>query len=344
MKCCCLSDKKKQKKTSVDKKKDPRAAEHVVAGAEREDWREGSWKEDIQRIWEREIEKLPVHIDLPRLCKKVILIQNGEVIHDLMNNPNHSLNAPIPKLPSSSQSEDVNNMYNNPSNSEHHEPRDDQVLSPRTELNRQVTQTLLLLLKTMLNIFDNNNNTNEEGEEVNEDVNNVNNPTTKKRKMIGTSQGELESLLDELHNTHLRDCHDIPQGLEYILVTLRNTHTESILRCCHQKVIFPAYYLLKSHIHHILPFKDRRASWYIIIELNTSQNNTIVRHRKSQEDSQNTTAQFSFEWELELRFDLEVTELQNLRVTITNWEIHDESLSQQQRDLIANTLGSFSTD
>eukprot|EP01126_Amoeba_proteus_P039160 TRINITY_DN4114_c0_g1_i6.p1 TRINITY_DN4114_c0_g1~~TRINITY_DN4114_c0_g1_i6.p1 ORF type:complete len:118 (-),score=28.21 TRINITY_DN4114_c0_g1_i6:1046-1399(-) len=40
------------------------------------------WKDDIHNICARPISKLPVHIDLPRLCKKIVVTGAGEVHFD----------------------------------------------------------------------------------------------------------------------------------------------------------------------------------------------------------------------------------------------------------------------
>jgi len=43
---------------------------------------EKRWKDDIHEIWERPIAKLPAHTDVPRLCKKITLHHNENVVFD----------------------------------------------------------------------------------------------------------------------------------------------------------------------------------------------------------------------------------------------------------------------
>ena len=97
---------------------------------------------------------------------------------------------------------------------------------------------------------------------------------------------------DHLHDTH--------------------TRTNAVLRCCHQKLIFPPFYAVKKGgLHDLLPFKDLRGSWEINVHIESGGSDggpkrVLVKHSKHQSpiadvrppEAQTNEPEFDFQWEV----------------------------------------------
>mmetsp|Transcript_16608 Transcript_16608/g.27229 ORF Transcript_16608/g.27229 Transcript_16608/m.27229 type:complete len:286 (+) Transcript_16608:171-1028(+) len=97
---------------------------------------------------------------------------------------------------------------------------------------------------------------------------------------------------------------DASQQLSHYLTAIipKDSKIERVLKLCHQKMVFPAFYCIKAKIFDKLPFKDYRGSWDVkIVFLN---DNVLVQHSKIQV-SKDTPApgeeeEFKFRWCLNL--------------------------------------------
>jgi len=97
---------------------------------------------------------------------------------------------------------------------------------------------------------------------------------------------------------------DISQQLMNFLTEFysENSKIQSVLCLCHQKIVFPAFYSIKSHLFEDLPFRDARASWVVSVYIEPE--SCTVVHSKTQlakEQLGEQEPEFSFAWELVLR-------------------------------------------
>eukprot|EP01112_Ceratiomyxa_fruticulosa_P022515 TRINITY_DN826_c1_g1_i1.p1 TRINITY_DN826_c1_g1~~TRINITY_DN826_c1_g1_i1.p1 ORF type:complete len:313 (-),score=59.18 TRINITY_DN826_c1_g1_i1:419-1357(-) len=101
--------------------------------------------------------------------------------------------------------------------------------------------------------------------------------------------------------------------------------TMKILKVCHQKILLPGYYTLKSQIHPDLPFRDARGSWRIIITINPDEI-TVVHRKRQQSTSANTEGapDFEFEWVLTITFDKELNSMQDCSVRVCDITIRND--------------------
>jgi len=79
-----------------------------------------------------------------------------------------------------------------------------------------------------------------------------------------------------------------------------------VLKCIQQEMIFPCVSYLRKEIYETLPYQDVRGTWKIIVLIgNTS---LTVRHKKRERSrSLEDSDYFEFEWELDLKFNPELT-------------------------------------
>jgi hypothetical protein len=79
-----------------------------------------------------------------------------------------------------------------------------------------------------------------------------------------------------------------------------------VLKCIQQEMIFPCVTTLRKEIYETLPYQDVRGTWKIIVLIgNTS---LTVRHKKRERSrSVEDSEYFEFEWELDLKFNPELT-------------------------------------
>lgn len=97
---------------------------------------------------------------------------------------------------------------------------------------------------------------------------------------------------------------DASQQLSHYLTAVipKDSKIERVLKLCHQKMVFPAFYCIKTKIFDKLPFKDYRGTWDVkIVFLN---DNVLVQHSKIQVSKDMPAAgedeEFKFRWCLNL--------------------------------------------
>lgn len=115
------------------------------------------------------------------------------------------------------------------------------------------------------------------------------------------------------------------------VVTDQST-TGRVLRACHQKMIFSAFYYIKDRLQGRLPFKDKRGTW--LCSIHFGENYVDVRHRKTQvrhacriqldgalmaakmdkPQGYDAEGEFTFEWELQIRFGTDMNEISHIGV------------------------------
>jgi len=141
------------------------------------------------------------------------------------------------------------------------------------------------------------------------------NPSTK----VGIVHDILTTLTRELEETeeilavtnekfydfvHQDGSGDISQQLLNFLTEYysESSKIQSVLCLCHQKIVFPAFYSIKSHLFEDLPFRDARASWVVSVYIEPEA--CTVVHCKTQlakEQPGEQEPEFSFSWELVLQ-------------------------------------------
>eukprot|EP00008_Paramoeba_atlantica_P003289 CAMPEP_0201475628 /NCGR_PEP_ID=MMETSP0151_2-20130828/1012_1 /ASSEMBLY_ACC=CAM_ASM_000257 /TAXON_ID=200890 /ORGANISM="Paramoeba atlantica, Strain 621/1 / CCAP 1560/9" /LENGTH=265 /DNA_ID=CAMNT_0047855767 /DNA_START=64 /DNA_END=858 /DNA_ORIENTATION=+ len=133
---------------------------------------------------------------------------------------------------------------------------------------------------------------------------------------------------------------DISQQLLKLLVEHfpKSGKTIKILKACHQKIVFPGFYHIKSKFFEQLPFKDMRGTWTMSIHL--LENHYEVRHRKTQiaqpakgASVDDPGGEFNFEWELRMDFDSNMKELLEVDVSILSIAYRDD-VSEQRKGQI----------
>jgi len=137
---------------------------------------------------------------------------------------------------------------------------------------------------------------------------------------------------------------DISQQLLRFLVEALSGEslTVKVLKACHQKIVFPGFYHVKSRLFSHLPFKDMRGTWSMSIHL--LENHFEVRHRKSQVSQppkgsppDDLGDEFNFEWELRMDFNLEMSEMIDVDVRVVGINYRDD-VSEDRRSVIENTI------
>jgi hypothetical protein len=137
---------------------------------------------------------------------------------------------------------------------------------------------------------------------------------------------------------------DISQQLLRFLVESLSSEglTIKILKACHQKIVFPGFYHVKSRLFSHLPFKDMRGTWSMSIHL--LENHFEVRHRKAQVSQppkgsppDDLGDEFNFEWELRMDFDLTMSQMLEVDVRVVTINYRDD-VSQDRRTQIENTI------
>jgi len=122
------------------------------------------------------------------------------------------------------------------------------------------------------------------------------------------------------------------------------SRTNAVLRCCHQKLIFPGFYAIKHHIYNTLPFKDQRGTWEVCVDIRANRP-VVVRHSKRQQPISDTREpahqtpeqEFTFQWELYIVLNdtftaLDRVGLKLLQVDVGTW------VSSERADTIRNHL------
>eukprot|EP01130_Rhizamoeba_saxonica_P018581 TRINITY_DN9355_c0_g1_i2.p1 TRINITY_DN9355_c0_g1~~TRINITY_DN9355_c0_g1_i2.p1 ORF type:complete len:163 (-),score=40.10 TRINITY_DN9355_c0_g1_i2:42-530(-) len=111
---------------------------------------------------------------------------------------------------------------------------------------------------------------------------------------------------------------DMLDNLEY------DSPAVKILKGTYQKVVFPAYYLLKYGIG-IDRMRDCRGTWRI--EIRFDRNRIVITHIKNQsipsENFVSNEPEAEFEWEVSLIFSRDMEKLVSTTVRIRNYQIFD---------------------
>jgi len=108
-------------------------------------------------------------------------------------------------------------------------------------------------------------------------------------------------------------------------ILTKETKIGRVLKACHQKIVFPAFYSIKSAVYDEMPFKDLRGTWVMSVDVRSG-GGIFVNHRKRQRSKAGNAEdapEFSFEWQLSLQFDQDVNELKEVKVDILSLEVAD---------------------
>mmetsp|Transcript_29026 Transcript_29026/g.81203 ORF Transcript_29026/g.81203 Transcript_29026/m.81203 type:complete len:282 (+) Transcript_29026:250-1095(+) len=119
-----------------------------------------------------------------------------------------------------------------------------------------------------------------------------------------------------------------------------------ILKACHQKIVFPGFYQIKSKLYSQLPFKDLRGTWTMSIHL--IKGRIEVRHRKRQVslskesyNPDNPAGEFDFEWELRMVFDSELQFMSNVDVLVVHINYRDDVDEERRKDVKKIIVSAF---
>eukprot|EP01095_Lingulamoeba_sp_RSL-Kostka_P000832 TRINITY_DN110_c0_g4_i1.p1 TRINITY_DN110_c0_g4~~TRINITY_DN110_c0_g4_i1.p1 ORF type:complete len:293 (+),score=75.62 TRINITY_DN110_c0_g4_i1:213-1091(+) len=225
---------------------------------------EQNWKQDTEKIWQRKIEDLSIHMDLPRLGHKISIYKNGSIIEE-------------------------NNNNNNSTKSE----------------------VVFFLCTTLV-------------------------------EQLGESEEFISEITDNFYHddyVHKDGSGDVSQQLLRFLVAMIHpeSKTERVLKLCHQKMVFPAFYSIKNKIFDELPFKDQRGTWFINIYINDDDDTVTVVHSKRQ-IAKNTEygqeEEFSFRWELicHLVGDT-LEELEDQEIRIAEVKIREDVSKSRKKEI-----------
>eukprot|EP01098_Paradermamoeba_levis_P013196 TRINITY_DN5968_c0_g1_i1.p1 TRINITY_DN5968_c0_g1~~TRINITY_DN5968_c0_g1_i1.p1 ORF type:complete len:284 (-),score=39.26 TRINITY_DN5968_c0_g1_i1:88-939(-) len=229
-----------------------------------EAWKESAWQDDTKEIWQREMRQLPVHIDLPRLCRKLYIFDNQNMVCG--NNETATSNNEI----------------------------------------RDLILRILLILSEYL-----------DGDIKRDEV---------KARFEG-------------YFVNQQDTGNISSGLSKFLneVIGDNSKAGQVLKACHQKIIFPGFYLIKSKIYPQLPFRDVRSSWQVYI--NFHPDHVVIQHRKSQQDK-GEAVEFQFEWQLEIVLNRDISDIIGVSAQVLSYTISDK-VSPNRRQEIDSIFKNF---
>eukprot|EP00005_Dracoamoeba_jomungandri_P000888 CAMPEP_0174251788 /NCGR_PEP_ID=MMETSP0439-20130205/1503_1 /TAXON_ID=0 /ORGANISM="Stereomyxa ramosa, Strain Chinc5" /LENGTH=295 /DNA_ID=CAMNT_0015332201 /DNA_START=64 /DNA_END=951 /DNA_ORIENTATION=+ len=118
-------------------------------------------------------------------------------------------------------------------------------------------------------------------------------------------------------------------------VITEDTLVGKVMKACHQKMIFSAFYCIKNRIWDKLPFKDKRGTWFIYVLIRP--NNVVeIRHRKTQTGKPEGFEQegdFAFSWELRLVTSANMEELESISIHITTISFKDEIKKKRRQQI-----------
>lgn len=106
-----------------------------------------------------------------------------------------------------------------------------------------------------------------------------------------------------------------------------------VLKACHQKILLPGYYYVKSQIYEDYPFKDYRGSWTIRIVVYSD--TVVVIHRKKQQSNSEVDGipDFEFEWELRMGFDKSLSAIQHLSAKVVDMSVNDKLPDEKKQHI-----------
>lgn len=90
---CCTTTPEAQTQTTTTPRKDTaKEAENKQLEIKKLNEVAEKWKDDSRKIWQRPIDDLPVHLDLPRLGRKIRIYRDSQVIFDKATTKTNSEN------------------------------------------------------------------------------------------------------------------------------------------------------------------------------------------------------------------------------------------------------------
>jgi hypothetical protein len=130
--------------------------------------------------------------------------------------------------------------------------------------------------------------------------------------------------------------------LERIITSPRmNPKVLNILKLCHQKIIFPAYYYIKYCLGEEIEIRDNRNSWRVNIDVQSS-GVVTVKHTKGQRSAGYATElgdpMFEFDWELGFMTNSNVTFLEKIWVRLVDPPRFHPAASSEYRSEILRSL------
>mmetsp|Transcript_15472 Transcript_15472/g.60493 ORF Transcript_15472/g.60493 Transcript_15472/m.60493 type:complete len:281 (-) Transcript_15472:96-938(-) len=213
------------------------------------DFQESKWKEDTRNIWERELQHLSVHMDLPRLGHKIQVFVDGKQVELKMKDGDTKSKVVF------------------------------EVLLAIADAAQEPEETIHFI-RTRYDEF-------------------------VKADGSGDTSQQLKSFLTE--------------------VVPHDSRLDHVLSLCHQKIVFPAFYSIKTKLQDHLEFKDKRGSW--VLQLFFERGKCRVVHSKVQTakpDFESGIEEFSFKWELTVVLSgllLEYVEL--IDVNVVGVDVHE---------------------
>lgn len=219
------------------------------------DFQESKWKDDTRNIWERELQHLSVHMDLPRLGHKIQVFVEGRPVEVKMKEGDTKSKM----------------VY--------------AVLLAIADASQEPEETIHYI-RTRYDEF-------------------------VKADGSGDTSQQLKSFLTE--------------------VVPHDSRLDHVLSLCHQKIVFPAFYSIKTKLQDHLEFKDKRGSW--VLQLFFEKGKCRVVHSKIQTakpDFESGIEEFSFKWELTVVLSgLLLEYVEKIDVNVVNVDVH-ESVSEER--------------
>jgi len=155
-------------------------------------------------------------------------------------------------------------------------------------------------------------------------------------KLAGALESEEQlELIKGKYKEYIKGTGDISQQILKFLADVINDNSKlmKVLKACHQKILLPGYYFIKSQIYEHYPFKDFRGSWSIKIVVDTDE--VTVTHKKRQQSNSETDGapDFEFDWELKISFDKNIQRIQRISAKVVNTLVN-EKLSDEKKQHI----------
>jgi len=163
-------------------------------------------------------------------------------------------------------------------------------------------------------------------------------------KLAGALESEEQlELIKEKYKDYVKGSGDISQQILKFLGDVINDNSKmmKVLKACHQKILLPGYYFIKSQIYENYPFKDFRGSWGIKIVVNNEE--VTVTHKKRQQSNSETdgSPDFEFDWELRIIFDRAVQRIQYISAKVISTLVNDK-LSDEKKQHIHSIFDNLS--
>jgi hypothetical protein len=159
-------------------------------------------------------------------------------------------------------------------------------------------------------------------------------------RLVGDSE-QVRSTIEQQARDFITDQGDMATGImAFFTEVLTANGVEEpkvigVLRGCNQSTLAPAVMRLKKTL--AMPYKDKRSSW--LVDIHVADNRVIVTHRKIEEawlDSYQDPAEFYFDftWHLEVEFDRQTAQLQQVRLKIVHVTFPETASSQRRKQVL----------